>query len=45
MLGKQEKDKRGRKEVALEVQEETGQTPESGTETVLAWSPLGPSLV
>lgn len=46
MLGKQEKDKRGCKEVVLQVQEETGLTPESGTEIVLAWSPLGalPSL-
>lgn len=43
MLGKQEKDKRGHKEVALQVQEETGLTPESGTETVLTWRPL-PSL-
>lgn len=46
MLGKQEKDKRGRKEAVLQVQEETGLTPESGTETVLTWGPLGafPSL-
>lgn len=40
MLGKQEKNKRGHKEAALQVQEETGLTPESGTETVLTWGPL-----
>lgn len=41
MLGKQEKDKRGHKEVELQVQKETGLTPERGTETLLSWSPLG----
>lgn len=35
MLGKQEKDKKGHKEAALQVQEETGLTPECGTETHL----------
>lgn len=39
MVGKQEKDKRGRKEAALQVQEETGLTQSGGTETLLTWSP------
>lgn len=45
MLGKQEKDKRGRKEAALRVSEETGLTAERGTELYSPGALWAPSLV